>query len=142
MTKPSVSRQWPQAVLAVLTAVWLWAVLRSVLLWAFAGTDGIFGNQANGNAAVEAALQQEKASATMVLFSVMVGGPVLIAVVAFACRMSRTAATYLVLALASSILAAVLGAQANRMSPSSPTPPPAPVRCQEHSGGEAECPGG
>jgi hypothetical protein len=70
-----------------------------------------------------------------------VGGPALIATVAFATRMARTGAVYVVLAVLLGALALPFAASANRTPALPPPPPSAPTICQEHSGSDNQCPG-
>lgn len=88
------------------------------------------------------ALHHRAAVAAALLAGVAVGGPVLIAVVAFVNRMARAGTVYVVLAVVLAVFALPFAAQ-NSPAPSRPSPSTStPYVCQEHSGGDNRCPGG
>jgi hypothetical protein len=124
-----------------LTIVWVLAVL--ALAWRCFGI-GMAGwaDQHSNSGANSTELQHQAAAAVMWLAFVAVGGALLIATVAFATRLPRTGAVYVVLAFVLGALVLPAAASADRtLTPSAP-PSSAPAICQEHSGGDSECPGG
>jgi hypothetical protein len=138
-TSPPAQRWAPTAV-ALLTIVWVLAVLALAWRCFGIGLEGWADDQTYGGA--HSAGQHRKAAAAVLLLAgVAAGGPALIAVVAFSGRMTRAGAVYVALAIALGALALPAVALADRTRTPSPPPPSGPTICQEHSGGDNRCPG-
>jgi hypothetical protein len=140
-TSTEVTPRWAAPTVVLLTLGWLAATL--ALLWVvFAvGMDAWSDQHSNqGDRAEE--LGRRGSRAGLNLFLVALGGPLLIAAVAFAGRLVKTTAAYLFLAVVVGVLTAPLAMNTARTLTPEPPPPSAPGWCQEHSGGDTRCPGG
>jgi hypothetical protein len=126
-------------------------VLVTTLLW-LAGVAFClyltFGNGMRAWAALDNAervreLHRQSAYIGFWLAAVAVGGPLLAAAFAMAGRLRKTTVAYLVLAVLMVPPAALVARDAHRTLHPLVVRPTAPsTHCQEHSGGEASCPGG
>jgi hypothetical protein len=141
MTTSRPAQRWAPTAVTLLTIAWLLAV--PALAWRCfgIGLQGWADEQDNGGAHA-AELRRQAATAALLLAGVAAGGPALLAVVAFAGRMVKTGAVYIVLTVLLSAPALVAAAEADRTLNPSPPPRPAPTFCQEHSGDDTRCPGG
>jgi hypothetical protein len=134
MTNSPAAPRWVGTTVALMTTGWVLALLASVW-WCF----GIAMEGWADSGEHSAELDHRGATAATVLALVAVGGPALIAVVAFAGERGRIGAVYVVLALVLGVLALpVVAGTGGKPAPPTPTP----SVCQEHSGGGNECPGG
>ncbi|MEU4570476.1 DUF6234 family protein [Micromonospora sp. NPDC023956] len=138
--EPSPSTRRRAGAVALLTVLWLFTSLL-LLGWTFAiGLEGWAEHHGGGGGPAETSRRGNLA--LLALYLTAAGGPVVIAVVAFAGRLVRTGAVYLSLALVLGALGLPLGAAAVRELAPPPPVPSGPVGCQEHSGGDSRCPGG
>lgn len=141
MTNSPDAPRWVATTVALMTTVWVLALLASVWRCFGIAMEGWADGQSNSGAR-SAELDHQGATAAMLLAGVAVGGAALIAVVAFAGERGRIGAVYVVLALVLGVLATPVVAGTGRKSSPSAPPTPTPSVCQEHSGGGNECPGG
>jgi hypothetical protein len=141
MTEATGFRPWAPAAVALLTTGWGLALLMAALRVVGIGLSAWADQQDNGGAG-SAALDQSAAAAATLLAGVAVGGPALIAVVAFAGRLARTSMVYVALTVVLGTLALLVMAGAERNRPAPADPAPGPSICQERSGGDTRCPGG
>ncbi|MFI6231316.1 hypothetical protein ACIBCR_28870 [Micromonospora echinospora] len=126
---------------ALLTVLWLLAAL-ALLGWTFAiGIQG-WADQHGSGGADPAGAGRRGSGVLLALYLTAAGGPVVIAVVAFAGRLVRTGAVYLALALLLGAFGLPFGEAAARDLVPPPPVPSGPGGCQEHSGGDTRCPGG
>jgi ABC-type enterobactin transport system permease subunit len=78
----------------------------------------------------------------LLLVAVIVGGPAFIAAVAFAARLVRAGAVFVVIAALLGALILPLAVNTQRQLTPPPEAPGPPGACQEHSGSDTRCPGG
>ncbi|MDG4834670.1 DUF6234 family protein [Solwaraspora sp. WMMD1047] len=140
-TSTDVAPRWAAPTVALLTLAWLAATL--ALLWAaFAIGMEAWSDQHSNNGDRAEELGRRGSWAGLRLIAVALGGPLLIAAVAFAGRLVKTGVAYLFLAILVGALTAPLAMNSARNLAPEPPPPSAPGGCQEHSGGDTRCPGG
>jgi hypothetical protein len=122
----------------------LWVLLVAVLTWLWISrvADGIeFMTTPSPKRKLEVA--RATAEAFIPLTLALVGGPVVLAVLAFTGRLARRGWTFLGVAAVFVVFLAVPGAQAYRtLYPLPPPPPPATQHCVIYSGGLNTWPGG
>ncbi len=142
MTNVPVRRWWVAGAIVPMTYGWIVALLAlgwklftlGMQGWANqTGRSGIHVDEINHRAAVTA----------MVFASVAVGGPALIAILAFAIRAAKTGVVYSVLAAVIGLLVLTPALHAGRtlFPPAVEHLPTGPPACQEHSGSDNSCPG-
>ncbi|WDZ83261.1 hypothetical protein [Micromonospora cathayae] len=141
MSQSPPTRHWA-IVVALLTVLWLVAALL-LLGWLVAiGLEG-WADRHGDDAARAREIGRRGSAVLLSLYLTVAGGPVVVAVVAFAGRLVRTATVYLSLALVLGAGGLPIGADAARdLRPPPPPVPAGPGGCQEHSGGDTRCPGG
>lgn len=137
---PAAQRRGTLAVSLVAVA-WVLAVLVAIARWLGVAMQNWGDAQSNGGLP-PAQLETRGIAATEVLAAVVVGGPVLIAVVAFFVRLAWTGAFFLVMAAALGALALLMTGGGYLPAQPVPTPQPTHSICQESSGGDTHCPGG
>lgn len=140
MTNSPVAQRRPALTVALLTIVWVLAMLTSAWRYFVIAMEAWADQHSNGGAN-SSEPRHQGAVAVMVLASVAVGGALVIATVAFATRLPRTGAVFVVLAFVLGALVLPHVASAGRTLTPPPPPPSGPGGCQEHSGGGNECPG-
>ncbi|BFU47409.1 hypothetical protein KRMM14A1004_56460 [Krasilnikovia sp. MM14-A1004] len=126
---------------ALLTVGWVLATL-ALAWWWFGIGMAMWADEQSDSGAHWAGLHHQEAVAAMWLAGAAVGGPALIAVVAFATRMPKAGTVYVVLAVVLSVPVLPIVARAGHTLAPPPPPSPVPTVCQEHSGGDTRCPGG
>jgi K+-transporting ATPase c subunit len=123
----------------LLTIMWVLVVL--ALTWRLFGI-GLeqWSDQQSSEGSHADELDRKAYAALLLLIGAAVGGPVLIAIVAFIGRMAVTGAVYVALAVILGAFALPVAGRTHREPP--PLPSPGPAICQEHSGSDTRCPGG
>lgn len=141
MTSSTVTGRRGGPVVGFLVLVWVLGLL-AVAWWVFSLGMRQWADSYSGPGPGTAALNQQGAAAMLVLALLAVGGPAIIALVAYRLRLVRTAVVLLVLSLALAIPGLPVAAFAYRDLRPAPPPAAPPGHCQEHSGGDTRCPGG
>lgn len=142
MTRP-VSK-WIVLVVTLLTALWVPASF--TLVWWMFSLAMKAGAHEGHNQVPSPPLEHDWQVASLIAAAVIMGGPAVIAVIAFCGRAVGTGAVYATLAVLLLVLAApaaINSARALRPDPP-PTQPalPGKVPCVERRGGDTRCPGG
>lgn len=131
-------RRWARTTVGLLVTVWLLS-FPLMLWWLFRiGMQG-WANSYSDDPARSAEIDHSTSMATLTVALLAVGGPAVIALVAFAGSMYKIGKVFAVLAVTGLVLAVALTAGSSR--PAAPADP-SPTICQEHSGGDTRCPGG
>jgi hypothetical protein len=130
--RPAAPPIWPPLTVGLLTVGWVFGLFATALQWMSAVWLA-------GSSDVSAAAHDRPGMLAARFAAVLIGGPVLLAIVAIAGKLRRTALTYGVLAGLGVVLV-LFAAAASRDEP--PAPAPQPTHCVELSGGDTRCPGG
>jgi hypothetical protein len=141
---PKPVSKWIVLVVSLLTALWVPALF--TLMWWMVSLGLTASAYERDNQVPSPQLAHDSSVALLVAAAVAVGGPAVIAVIAFAGRAVRTGAVYATLALLLLVLAGpamINSARSLRPDPP-PTQPALPGEgpCVERSGGDTRCPGG
>ena len=126
--RPAAPPIWPPLTVGLLTVAWVFGLLVTAVQWM--GAAWLAGGSA--------AAQDRPDMLAGRFAAVLIGGPVVLTVIAIAGKLRKTALTYGVLAA----LGLVLVLFATAASREQPPPAPAPTHCVELSGGDTRCPGG
>ena len=127
--------------MGLLTVGWLLGV--GILVWLlFAVGMESWADHHSNHGQRSAELSARAARVSLWLAGVGVGGPALIALVAYLGGMVRMSIVYLVLAMVLVVPGYGIARQAYRVLDPPGPPEPAPTHCVEFSGGDARCPGG
>ncbi len=136
MTETSVQRAappiWPPLTVGLLTVAWVFGLFATAVQWMGAAW------LASGSD-VGAAAQDRPGMLAGRFATILIGGPVVLAIIAIAGKLRKTALTYGVLAGLGVVLV-LFAAVASRDEP--PAPVQQPTHCVELSGGDTRCPGG
>ncbi len=130
--RPAAPPIWPPLTVGLLTAVWVFGLFATAVQWMGAVWLA-------GSSDVSAAAQDRPGMFAGRFAAVLIGGPVVLAIIAIAGKLRKTALTYGVLAGLGVVLV-LFAVAASRDEP--PAPAPQPTHCLELSGGDTRCPGG
>ncbi|WP_173062954.1 DUF6234 family protein [Phytohabitans houttuyneae] len=140
MTVRRVAPPSPPTAVVLLTVAWLLLLLGLGYAWFGTGMESWADHHSNSGARQDE-IAKKANQLLLGLALTGVGGPVLIAVVAFAGRLRWTGVVFTVLAIVFCGLSVPLaGATWRELNP--PQPVPTTYVCQERSGGDTRCPGG
>jgi xanthine/uracil permease len=126
--RPAAPPVWPPLTVGLLTVVWVFGLFVTAVRWM--GAAWLAGSSD--------AAQDRPGLLAGQFAAVLIGGPVILTIIAIAGKLRKTALTYGVLAGLGVVL--VLLAMAASREPSAPAPQP--THCVELSGGDTRCPGG
>jgi len=130
--RPAVRPAWPPLTVGLLTVVWVFGLFATAVQWMGAAWLA-------GGSDVGAAAQDRPGMLAGRFAAILIGGPVLVTIIAIAGKLRKTALTYGVLA-GLGVVIVLFAAVASRDEP--PAPVQRPTHCVELSGGDTRCPGG
>jgi hypothetical protein len=126
--RPAAPPIWPPLTVGLLTVAWVFGLFVTAVQWM--GAAWLAGASAGA--------QDRPGMLAGRFAAVLIGGPVILTVIAIAGKLRKTALTYGVLAGLGLVLVLVATAASREQPPAAP----APTHCVELSGGDTRCPGG